>query len=288
MQLRLKQQVEGERRDKYYKPDLLFPKARALPTSGGRGSRKMSERRRPKEQSWQHSAVPARALSSEMARFSGGRVRRSRGNHLSAYLGWFVSATTTATLLLQAATGTTSLVSSQPQEQGSEQNQLQHHNLEQQHQNQQQQSQQNAQEQALSLLASNQVENLTLSLSASRQLLGQPSSISGGGSGSGVTSQAPPEDSMKFPLYMRILATFACLLIFGVGVCGNLLVPIVVIKTKYLRNSTNLFLINLALADLLVLIICEPTVLIELHSRPETWLLGEPMCKYTNLLVICL
>lgn len=90
------------------------------------------------------------------------------------------------------------------------------------------------------------------------------------------------EESMKFPLYMRILATFACLLIFTVGVCGNLLVPIVVIKTKYLRNSTNLFLINLAVADLLVLIICEPTVLIELHSKPETWLLGEPMCKYLS------
>lgn len=99
--------------------------------------------------------------------------------------------------------------------------------------------------------------------------------------GSNILSVAsPPEESMKFPLYMRILATFACLLIFIVGVCGNLLVPIVVIKTKYLRNSTNLFLINLAVADLLVLIICEPTLLIELHSRPETWLLGEPMCKY--------
>lgn len=85
----------------------------------------------------------------------------------------------------------------------------------------------------------------------------------------------------KFPLYMRIVATLACLVILTVGVCGNLLVPLVVIKTKYLRNSTNLFLINLSVADLLVLIVCMPTVLIELHSRPETWLLGEPMCKYT-------
>lgn len=88
---------------------------------------------------------------------------------------------------------------------------------------------------------------------------------------------------MKFPLYMRIIATLACLIIFTIGVCGNLLVPLVVIKTKYLRNSTNLFLINLSVADLLVLIVCMPTVLIELHSRPETWLLGEAMCKYHSL-----
>lgn len=83
----------------------------------------------------------------------------------------------------------------------------------------------------------------------------------------------------QFPLYMRALATLACLVILTVGVCGNLLVPLVVIKTKYLRNSTNLFLINLSIADLLVLMVCMPTVLIELHSRPETWPLGEPMCK---------
>lgn len=88
------------------------------------------------------------------------------------------------------------------------------------------------------------------------------------------------EDSMKLPLYMRILATLACLIIFTIGVSGNCLVPLVVIKTKYLRNSTNLFLINLSMADLLLLIVSMPTVFIELHSRPETWLLGEAMCKY--------
>lgn len=94
-------------------------------------------------------------------------------------------------------------------------------------------------------------------------------------------------ESVKFPLYMRLIATFVCLIIFTVGVCGNLLVPLVVIKTKYLRNSTNLFLINLSIADLLVLIVCMPTVLIELHSRPETWLLGEAMCKYIVLETSC-
>lgn len=96
--------------------------------------------------------------------------------------------------------------------------------------------------------------------------------------GEGGALQQP--QLVMLPLYMRILATIACVVIFTVGICGNLLVPLVVIKTKYLRNSTNLFLINLSVADLLVLSVCMPTVLIELHSRPETWLLGEPMCKY--------
>jgi hypothetical protein len=58
------------------------------------------------------------------------------------------------------------------------------------------------------------------------------------------------------------------------------LVPLVVCRTKDLCNSTNLFLINLSVADLLVIIVCMPTVLIELHSQPEVWILGEGMCEY--------
>ncbi|CRK89476.1 CLUMA_CG003214, isoform A [Clunio marinus] len=52
-------------------------------------------------------------------------------------------------------------------------------------------------------------------------------------------------------------------------------VPIVILKTKDMRNSTNIFLINLSVADLLVLLICTPTVLVEVNSVPETWALGE-------------
>ncbi|GFQ93521.1 hypothetical protein TNCT_451021 [Trichonephila clavata] len=44
------------------------------------------------------------------------------------------------------------------------------------------------------------------------------------------------------------------------GTAGNVLVATVVWKTKELRNSTNLFLINLSVADLLVLLVCVPPV----------------------------
>ena len=58
----------------------------------------------------------------------------------------------------------------------------------------------------------------------------------------------------EFPYYIRTTATIVCTIVLVLGTTGNLLVPIVVIKTKELRNSTNLFLINLSIADLLVLI----------------------------------
>lgn len=51
-------------------------------------------------------------------------------------------------------------------------------------------------------------------------------------------------------------------------------------KTKDMRNSTNIFLTNLSIADLLVLLVCTPTVLVEVNSRPETWVLGQEMCKF--------
>lgn len=57
-------------------------------------------------------------------------------------------------------------------------------------------------------------------------------------------------------------------------------VPIVILKTKDMRNSTNIFLTNLSIADLLVLLVCTPTVLVEVNSPPEVWVLGEEMCKY--------
>ncbi|KAG8183737.1 hypothetical protein JTE90_029319 [Oedothorax gibbosus] len=84
----------------------------------------------------------------------------------------------------------------------------------------------------------------------------------------------------ELPPYLRIVATTVCAVILTLGTAGNVLVTAVVWRTKELRNSTNLFLINLSVADLLVLLVCVPPVLVELE-QPEVWLLGEGMCEYT-------
>lgn len=65
------------------------------------------------------------------------------------------------------------------------------------------------------------------------------------------------------------------------------MVPIVIFKTKDMRNSTNIFLVNLSVADLMVLLVCTPTVLVEVNSRPETWVLGKEMCKLLGRLMVC-
>ncbi|CAG5014271.1 unnamed protein product [Parnassius apollo] len=69
-----------------------------------------------------------------------------------------------------------------------------------------------------------------------------------------------------------------CIVIMCLGVIGNVMVPIVILKTKDMRNSTNIFLVNLSIADLMVLLVCTPTVLVEVNSKPETWVLGKELC----------
>ncbi|KAF8767951.1 Orexin receptor type 2 like protein [Argiope bruennichi] len=89
----------------------------------------------------------------------------------------------------------------------------------------------------------------------------------------------PVPISREFSAYVRITASVACSLILIFGGIGNILVATTIWKTKELRNSMNLFLVNLSLADLLILLVCVPPVLVELHSDPYFWMLGKGLCK---------
>ncbi|XP_031828214.1 ecdysis triggering hormone receptor isoform X2 [Nomia melanderi] len=81
------------------------------------------------------------------------------------------------------------------------------------------------------------------------------------------------------PAYIRTTSMVVCIIVMVLGIIGNLMVPLVVFRAKDMRNSTNIFLVNLSVADLCVLLICTPTVLVEVNSGPQVWPLGEHMCK---------
>lgn len=89
----------------------------------------------------------------------------------------------------------------------------------------------------------------------------------------------------EIPYYIKATSMTFCIVIMCLGVIGNVMVPIVILKTKDMRNSTNIFLVNLSIADLMVLLVCTPTVLVEVNSKPETWVLGKELCKYIILYV---
>ena len=98
--------------------------------------------------------------------------------------------------------------------------------------------------------------------------------------GTGVEGLGNGTEVPVIPGYIRITSMIFCFVIMGIGVAGNIMVPIVILKTKDMRNSTNIFLMNLSVADLMVLLVCTPTVLVEVNTKPETWVLGEEMCEY--------
>lgn len=100
----------------------------------------------------------------------------------------------------------------------------------------------------------------------------------------GVGNETTGTEIPVIPAYIRITSMIFCFVILGIGVAGNIMVPIVILKTKDMRNSTNIFLMNLSVADLMVLLVCTPTVLVEVNTKPETWVLGEEMCKYYDLI----
>lgn len=71
-----------------------------------------------------------------------------------------------------------------------------------------------------------------------------------------------------FPLY---------LIIFLLAVVGNGLVILTLVHNKRMRTVTNLFLLNLAISDLLLGIFCMPFTLVGMLLRD--FIFGELMCK---------
>ncbi|KAL0103113.1 hypothetical protein PUN28_017445 [Cardiocondyla obscurior] len=66
-------------------------------------------------------------------------------------------------------------------------------------------------------------------------------------------------------------------IVFVVGLIGNALVCLAVYRNHSMRTVTNYFLVNLAVADFLVLLICLPPSV--LWDVTETWFFGLKLCK---------
>lgn len=66
-------------------------------------------------------------------------------------------------------------------------------------------------------------------------------------------------------------------IVFLVGLVGNALVCIAVYRNHSMRTVTNYFIVNLAVADFLVLLLCQPFTV--LWDITETWFFGLALCK---------
>ncbi|XP_068686103.1 RYamide receptor-like [Montipora foliosa] len=83
------------------------------------------------------------------------------------------------------------------------------------------------------------------------------------------------------PTGYKIGATVAYCLIFVVSLVGNSCIGIIVYKTKTLRKPINIFIVNMAMSDLLVPLIYIPLEVVNLYRY--SWLiigiLGNAFCK---------
>jgi len=84
----------------------------------------------------------------------------------------------------------------------------------------------------------------------------------GGGGGGGAGGLGPGELWYRHSPAMTAVYCFAYTMVFLVGLVGNLLVVSVVCRSPRMRNVTNYFIVNLAVADVLVLVFCLPATLL--------------------------
>ena len=86
------------------------------------------------------------------------------------------------------------------------------------------------------------------------------------------------------PSYLKaakIGKTFACCLFLVVSLAGNTLIAIIIYKTKTMRTTTNYFILNMAISDLLLPILVFPSNLLEMYEG--FWFFsgeqGQVFCK---------
>ena len=65
--------------------------------------------------------------------------------------------------------------------------------------------------------------------------------------------------------------------VFLAGLIGNALVCVAVYRNHSMRTVTNYFIVNLAVADFMVILFCLPPTVV--WDVTETWFLGKALCK---------
>ena len=88
-----------------------------------------------------------------------------------------------------------------------------------------------------------------------------------------------------FPRPSEWVLIGAYAIVFVAGLVGNGLVCFAVWRNPSMRTVTNYFIVNLAVADFLVLTICLPPTVV--GDVTETWYLGSVMCKIVKYLQVC-
>ncbi|KAL4239253.1 alpha1-adrenergic receptor [Mactra antiquata] len=90
------------------------------------------------------------------------------------------------------------------------------------------------------------------------------------------------------PLYEIVLKSYLYAMIIFFSLVGNLLIIVVVLRHKSMRTTTNYYIVNLAVADILVTVFCTWVHLVN-NLNNNNWVLGSFFCKFNTFSqVLCL
>lgn len=91
-------------------------------------------------------------------------------------------------------------------------------------------------------------------------------------------------DSSSSSITSQVGKIFACSVVLGIALVGNLLVIVVVHKNANMKKTINYFIVNMAVSDLVVPIAILPRVIVQEASGQQTWqamdgMAGNILCK---------
>ncbi|KAG8178424.1 hypothetical protein JTE90_000937 [Oedothorax gibbosus] len=99
-----------------------------------------------------------------------------------------------------------------------------------------------------------------------------------------VTSDPTTLDFSSLERVVAVVVPVLFALIVVVGLIGNTLVVLVVACNPQMRSTTNVLIINLAVADLLFILFCVPFTAFD-YALPY-WLFGDAWCRVVQYLVL--
>lgn len=107
---------------------------------------------------------------------------------------------------------------------------------------------------------------------------GVSSAVNGGlyENSSGNWSWLVEEDYLKNSIAVQVLIYILYLIIFVVGLLGNVLVVFVVAQNRAMQTVTNCFIANLALSDILLCVLAVPFT--PLYFFLKEWIFGKILC----------
>ncbi|XP_050400715.1 neuropeptide receptor 15 [Patella vulgata] len=93
------------------------------------------------------------------------------------------------------------------------------------------------------------------------------------------------ENPMVSTSYIAIFSTLFCVVGF-VGIIGNFMVIYIILADRKMRKSvTNMLILNLAIADSIIMLFGVPEIVLFMLNRG--WLMGLVMCKLQRTLLVC-